>query len=246
MRRALAIVVFAGCAQGGASAPSDSSGGGQIDAPPTIDAPQIDAAPPIDGPMVDATPPADAPPIDSPPPPPDACVPMVTELLVNGMFDNAAITPWTEVRFNATIPLVVNQADTGFLANTGTQYAWTGGYTGNTADDYLYQNIVIPPMTTQLVLTGVAAVGTNEPFPFGFDAGLLGFLFPNAPATPPIIVLDLDDTVNAPSWTPFQYTFTQNVSGQTLRLQMESHNDSSYATSFVYDSLSLRATHGCP
>lgn len=237
MRRVLAFVVFAGCASG-------SSPSAPIDSNVTVDAPQsmIDARPMADAPpSVDATPPIDA------APPADACVPMVTELVLNGNFDAATLgTNWTEIRFNPAIGLVVRQQDTGFNAQTGTQYVWTGGYTGNTADDYIYQDIVIPPMTTQLVLTGYAAVGTSELIPFGFDTGALGFLFPNAPATPPIIVLDLDDTVTDDMWTAFSYNVTGNYSGQTLRLQMESHNDSLYATSFVYDSLSLRATHGCP
>lgn len=241
MRRWLTLVVLSGCASGTSSnAPIDSNGG-SIDAP-AQDASQIDAAPNVDAaPNIDAAPPIDA--------PPDACVPMVTELLGNPNFDNAAITPWTEIRFDATIPLIDTAANLGFAAQTPTKYTWLGGYEAilDDAPDYVYQNIVIPPLTSQIVVTGYMAIGTSDTFPQA-DAGLLGFLFPNAPSTPPIIIVSKtnSDAASFNMWTPFAQTIVTPLSGQTLRFQMESHNDFLDATSFLFDSVSVKATHGCP
>ncbi|MDX2090195.1 MAG: hypothetical protein SFX73_20215 [Kofleriaceae bacterium] len=244
MRHVSLFLAVAGCAAGSrpqsgedASAQHDAAiirpDGSQVDGPqPQIDAPMIDA------PLVDA-------PVTSP----DGCVPVVSELVQNGNFDGLPIgTPWTEVRYQ-NFPLVVVQ--NGFNAQSGTQYGLLGDYEADpfsTADDFLYQQFVVPANTTELVVSGFVAVGTAEPDPDPYDVAFLGFLFPNTPATQPIIVLALDNTdaATTSSWTPFTVTIPQNLSGQTLRFQMESSSDDSYPTAFAFDTLSVRATHGCP
>lgn len=245
MRCLLALAVVSGCASG--SSPNAPLDGQQGQDAPKGDAPAIDAAPPIDGQLVDAAPNIDgAPPVDAALTP-DACVPTVTELLVNASFDNAAITPWTEIRYDATIPLI---GAFSFTAQSGTKYAWLGGYDdfGFEPDDYVYQNIVVPALTSQIVVTGYLAVGTDDSATTVYDQGLLGFLFPNTPTTTPIIIVDVDNTDAATlgAWTPFSQTIVTPLSGQTLRFQMETHNDISLPSSFLFDTLSVKATHGCP
>lgn len=242
MRHIAALVVVAGCAaaerpQVGEDA-ADGKHDAALDAPRLFDAPQSDA-PMIDAPMIDA------------PPMIDACVPNVTELLANPNFDLAPVgVNWTEIRYLSSEALVVVGA--AGVAQSGVGFGLLGGYyadfPGDTADDYLYQEFLVPPNTTQLVVSGYVIVESEETGAVPYDDGLLGFLFPNAPATAPIIVLALDNTdaPNAASWTPFSVTIPQNLSGQRLRFQMESHNDYALRTAFAFDSLSVRATSGCP
>jgi hypothetical protein len=45
---------------------------------------------------------------------------------------------------------------------------------------------------------------------------------------------------------PFNHTFSQDLSGQTVRVRFTSKNDSSYSTSFFFDTFALTAIHGCP
>ncbi len=249
MRRVLAVVVFAGCAQGGASAPGDSNNG-QIDAPLAGDAPpMVDAAPMTDAtPMVDATPMIDAAPmIDAPPPPPDACVPMVTELLGNPAFDVSPFTPpWTEVRYDSTIPLIGAFSVAPF---SSPNYTWLGGYEPGIGDasDYVYQDFVVPPLTTQIVVSGYMRITSEDTFP-NADEGFVGFLFPPAFTTPAIIVVHKTNTDAAQfaAWTPFSQTITTPLSGTTVRFQMESVSDFIDLTNFLFDSVSVKATHGCP
>ncbi|MEO8553009.1 MAG: hypothetical protein ABI678_23715, partial [Kofleriaceae bacterium] len=47
------------------------------------------------------------------------------------------------------------------------------------------------------------------------------------------------------AWTTFQHSFTNVSAGQTVRLYFTSTSDSTLATSFYFDTLSLVATH-CP
>lgn len=241
MRRVLAIVLFAGCAQGGATGPTDG-GSAQIDAPPGSDAAQIDAAP-----MIDATPPADAtPPVDAPVTSPDACVPMVTELLGNPNFDNAAITPWTEIRYDSTIALIGAFSNPPF---SSPNYAWLGGYEPGIGDaqDYVYQDFVVPPLTTQIVVTGYMRMSSEDTFP-NADEGFVGFLFPPAFTTAPIIIVHKTNTDAASfaNWTPFAQTITTPLSGTTMRFQMETVSDFIDLTNFMFDNVSVKATHGCP
>ncbi len=242
MRRGFAFVVFAGCASGSSpNAPIDSNNGG-IDAPSLIDAtPQIDAAPNVDAaPNIDAAPPIDAALT------PDACVPMVTELLVNANFDNATITPWTEVRYDSTIPLI------GAFSNpphTGTKYTWLGGYetAGNDASDYVYQQFTVPPMTSQLVVSGYMRMTSEDTYP-GADEVYVGLTFPPNFTTAPIVILHKQnlDVGQFGQWTPFAQTIQTPLSGQTVRFQMESVSDFLDLTNFMFDTVSVKATHGCP
>lgn len=251
MRRVLALVVFAGCAQGGASAPSDSGGGGQVDAPPQIDASMIDGAPSDATPPIDATPPVDAPPIDSPPMNPDACVPMVTELLVNPNLDNAAITPWVEIRYNAADALIVNQSVLGFNAQTPQQYVWIGGYEAplfDTATDAVYQDVVVPPMTTQLTITGYVASASDDSPTSAYDFAALVLFLNNNPTGTAVLQINNTNSPTLSMWTPFSFNVPnpQTWSNGSVHVQMASSNDDSLGTIFLFDSLSLKATHGCP
>jgi hypothetical protein len=258
MRFALAAAVLAGCASGEGARPSDAPFGGDdakiyldganefSDAPPHIDA-AIDARPdaaPDARPDARPDAPVDARVIDAPP---DACVPITTELLANPVFDlSPAGTMWQQVPIDASYPPITSD---GFAAQTAPYKAWMGGFTGedegtSSVTDQVYQDVTVPANTTQLVLTGYYVVGTAETDAGLYDTGSVDLLHTNGSPIENVMSLNNNTTTPA-SWQPFSHTFTTNVAGQTVRLRFTSTNDVTNVTNFFFDTLSLKATH-CP
>ncbi|HUJ60593.1 MAG TPA: hypothetical protein VLX92_18960 [Kofleriaceae bacterium] len=247
MKSGLVVIALAGCASGTTPfGASDAS-------PPGADAPAIDARPPAD-----AARPIDARPIDAPPPPidaarladapPDACVPVMTQLLANPAFDLAPVgTGWTQVPIDPQYPLVTNG---GIPVQSAPYYAWLGGLTGededqDTVTDQLYQDVAVPAGTTDLVITGFRAVGTDETTTTTvYDTGSLDLT--RTDGSPIENVLALSNlTATGGTFVAFSHTFTADVAGQTVRLRMTTTNDIINVTSFWFDTLVLTATH-CP
>ncbi|MBV8755693.1 MAG: hypothetical protein JO257_00370 [Deltaproteobacteria bacterium] len=250
MKRVLAAVVLAGCASGSAAKQQQDAPNGQADAKVFLDgnieghpdAP-ADAAPHIDAPP-DARP--DARPIDAAPP--DACVPQTTELLQNPVFDLTPVgTGWNETPIDPTYPPITSD---GFAAQTAPYKAWMGGFDGqsksmNSVTDVVWQDFVVPPGTTALVLTGYYVVGTNETSTTTvYDTASVDLLQTNGT---PIenVMAPTNLTVTGSTWTAFSHTFTHLPAGQTVRLRFTSTNDITNVTNFFFDTLSLKATH-CP
>jgi hypothetical protein len=260
MKRCALAVLLVGCASGGNAAQSDAPPGGvdakvwadgqiegnpdaAIDAAPHPDAP-VDAAPHPDAP-VDAAPHIDAAPmIDAPP---DACVPITTELLANPAFDLAPVgTGWTEQNIDPAYPVITG--DDGIVEQSAPYKAWMGGITGtdeNTSSvtDQVYQDVAVPANTTQLVLTGYYEVRTSETGTTVYVTGSVDLLQTNG--TPIEAIMALNNAAPTTAWTTLSHTFTHNVSGTTVRLRFTTTNDVTNATSFFFDTLSLKATH-CP
>ena len=241
MRTTVVALAVAGCASGQNYGPADAPAAQSPDAKVFRDGqiePQLDAPPQMhDAAVV---------PIDAPP---DACVPVVTELLANPVFD---LTPpgtgWQQTPIDPGYPPITS--DGPFAAHTAPYKVWTGGFAapnlGQTVTDVVYQDFAVPAATTQLVITGYYTVGTNEDpaATFPYDTGELALLQTNG--TPIEGVLALSNLTTVGTWTAFSHTFAGNLSGQTVRVRMTSSNDDSFATNFFYDTLSVKATHGCP
>lgn len=259
MQRVLALVAVAGCASGSSSLTQDAAvadaakidaviDSGRIDGPlidgPLIDAPMIDA--PIDA-MIDA-PPIDAPMIDAPmiDAPPDACVPINAELLANPALDlSPAGTGWQQTLIDPAFPLITGD---GTLAEHSAPFkAWLGGIEAEsgTVTDVLFQDVVVPANTTQLVLTAYYEVRSGEdPAEIAvFDSAAIDVTQPNG--TPIVTVRSLSNLTPTTTWTMVTHTFAPNLAGQTIRVRMTSSNDFFRPTSFYFDTLSLRALH-CP
>jgi hypothetical protein len=250
MKRCALAVLLAGCASGGNAAQSDAPVGGGPDAKVWLDGSiegNPDAAPHIDA-AIDARPdaPVDAAPmIDAPP---DACVPVTTELLLNPVFDLTPIgVNWTSTPIDSAYPLIGSE---GPAPHTAPYKAWLGGLSGQdvgqlSATDLMYQDVTVPPGTTQLVLTGYYLDGTSEDpgETIAYDNATVDLLQTNG--SPIEHVLSLSNLTPVSAYTLFTHTFTANVSGQTVRLRFTSTNDSINATGWVFDTLSLKATH-CP
>lgn len=252
MKRALLAASLVGCASGSAALPQDAPLGGGDDAKVwldghiegTPDAP-VDAAPHIDAP-VDAPP--DARPIDAPP---DACVPQTTELLANPVFDlNPAGINWTQVPIDASYPPITSDLNSqgGFAAQTAPYKVWLGGFVsaqmGQVVTDVVYQDVAIPAGTTQLVITGYKQVATSETTTGVYDTASLDLLQTNGTPIENVDSLTNNSGTNN-AWVAFTHTFTTVPAGQTVRVRMTSSNDYSNTTTFLFDTLSLKATH-CP
>ncbi len=265
MQRVLALVAVAGCASGTSSLSQDAAIAdaakldAAIDAPmldgslldalvdaplidaPLIDAPLIDA--PIDALMIDA--PLDAPMIDAPP---DACVPVNAELLANPALDlSPAGTGWMQTLIDPAFPLITGD---GSIAEQSAPFkAWLGGFESSgspaTVTDVLFQDVVIPANTTQLVLTAYYDVRTSEDpaETTAFDTAAIDVTRPDG--TPLVTVRSLSNLTPTSAWTMVTHTFAPNLAGQTIRVRMTSTNDFFRPTSFYFDTLSLRALH-CP
>src|SRR5665647_2417767 len=146
MKRALVLLVAgAGCASGSSTlAQQDAAvdakkidGGESFVDAPLIDGQMIDGQM-IDAQMIDAQM-VDAQLIDAPP---DACVPVVTQVLVNPVLDLAPVgTGWTQVVIDPAYPLITGD---GTLAPHSAPYkAWLGGIEApsSTVTDILYQDV---------------------------------------------------------------------------------------------------------
>ena len=177
--------------------------------------------------------------------PPDACVPVDTQLLANPVFDLSPLgTGWQETRIDPGAPLVTG--DDGVVEHSAPYKAWLGGFEAPTASvtDVLWQDVVVPATTTQLVLTGYYEVRTGETTTTSaFDTASLALTQTNG--TPIQVVRSVSNLTATTAWTAISHTFTQNLAGQTVRLRMTSTNDFLNATSFYFDTLALTATH-CP
>src|SRR5262249_7148761 len=130
--------------------------------------------PPPDSPNINPTPDA-AVPHDAAIVPPDAyvCIPQITELLLNPVFD---LTPmgmgWVQQNIDNAYPLITD--DDGVTEQSAPYKAWMGGWAGtdksvSTLSDQLYQDVVVPANTTQLVLTGYYDVATSETIGLVYD-----------------------------------------------------------------------------
>ncbi|MFT3697516.1 MAG: hypothetical protein QM831_30515 [Kofleriaceae bacterium] len=168
----------------------------------------------------------------------DACVPVTTELLVNGDFEQNT-TGWHEVQFDSE--LISN-----YLPQAGTYGAWLGSY-DQTASDELYQDIAIPAGTTSLVLTGYRLVGTTETSTTNaYDFSHVGLAQTNETAIETALTLSNLNSTTGTTYTAFSHSFAvAGIAGTTVRFKMDSESDISNLTNFFYDTLSLKATH-CP
>ena len=126
-------------------------------------------------------------------------------------------------------------------AHAGDKAAWTAAKANLSKDT----TVLVGLDLTQLTLTGFYEVRTSEAV--GdlnvYDTGSIGFTQTNG--TPIAMVNSFSNITPTTVWTAINYTFPQTMSGQTIRLRMQSSNDIINPTSFYFDSFALNATH-CP
>jgi hypothetical protein len=224
--RGLAVpfaVMFAaasGCATATSPLEGSDASNNHPDAPRTIDAPEQQ--------MIDA---------------PGPCTPMMTQLLANpGLDATPAGMGWMQTPINPSFPIIT--ADDGTSAvveQSPTMKAWMGGYAQATANDLLSQDVVIPANTTALSLTGFFWIKSSDSTFLPYDT--MTFTVENG-ATVIGTVLSEDNTTRHTAWQPFNFTIQPGgLSGQTIKLKIVTHNDSTLTTSFWFDTFALTATH---
>lgn len=217
-----------GCASAGSSLdePVDASTTPTTDAPstPTVDAP---ITPNIDAPI---TPPIDA---------PAQCTVMTRNLLTNPSFDATPIgTGWVQAPIDPLYPIIT--AD-GTLVQSAPNKAWMAGLARANANDTLHQDVTVPAGTTALALTGYYEIRTQELGGTVYDRAKIELV-----QTGGALIQEAFNKGNPNATTAFtalQFTFAMPHAGETLRLRLSTASDSTYTTSFYFDSLALTATY---
>jgi hypothetical protein len=172
------------------------------------------------------------------------CTVMTRDLLMNPSFEGTPVgTGWTAVPIVTDDPLVSDTSGGGIAAQSPTMRAWLGGVAQANATDQLYQDVMVPPSTTSLVLTGFYEVRTGESGSTVYDTGRAEIRTTGGTSIETIKALDNAHATTA--WTALDHTFTNlaQMTGQTVRVYFTSTNDGLYATSFYFDTLHLNATY---
>ena len=242
MRFAVLAVGLCACASG------SQNREGEIDAPAQqqqVDAKQFQDAPPQhpDAAMhhPDAFVYLDAPAVVTPDAPPDACVPVSTQMLANPSFDASPVASgWNEVQFNST------QEVTNDVPQSVPYSLFLGGWTGyGTVTDQAYQDVAIPANATNVTLSGYVAVGTSE-LGGTWDTAQVGLIDP-ATSAGIEVALSVDNNTNTSGgFVTFSHSFSVGaIAGKTVRLRFTSTSDDTNNTNFFFDTLQLNVTH-CP
>ncbi len=230
--RLLAIfwVVIVGCAEIKVDPNVNSDGGGKtVDAASTLDGSPDAPISPIDAPVV-----VDSPPVDAPIPVDAAVVCNDVNLLNNSDFDLGASPDWIQ-----SSNIITDVSNVPIAPQTGNYLAWLGGWLSST--DSIYQQIIVPANTTNLQLTGVSWIASEELDLVAFDNSVIQ-LESSTGASILEQIVGYDNTHQGTSWVPFSETIVGNYAGQTIRFTIGSNTDSTNNTNFWYDSLALTAT----
>ena len=154
-----------------------------------------------------------------------------SQLFGNSGFESGAASPWSM----SSGTLCSNSTCSGEVAHGGSWFAWLDGY-GTTHTDTLSQKVAIPSGKTSATLSYYLHIDTQESGSTAYDKLTVQVL--NSSGTV-LKTLATFSNVNAASG----YTVhTANLSayiGQTVTIKFTGKEDSSLATSFVLDDLTL-------
>ena len=226
----LILTLVAACSEdvplGGSDAPPSIDAPASIDAPPIDAALPIDAPPPIDARLIDAMP------IDA------GCTPTWQNLLVNGAFDSATVTPWTQtstiIRTAATMPFAPNSAPNAALFGAS-----------NNANDVLVQTVVIPATSTGLRLRGSNCFVTEDVIITDADRFTARLETPGGVAVETLLTQTNSDTLPICGWLPFTWSAAGAHPGETLVLRFQVTTNFALLTRFALDDLRLESL-SCP
>jgi hypothetical protein len=161
--------------------------------------------------------------ITPPPPPPPA------NLVLNPGFESGT-TSWT-----ATSGVgCTNSTCSGETAHGGTGFAWLDGY-GTTHTDSVSQSITIPAGKTSATLTFYLHIDTQETGSTAYDKLTVSATPSGGSAT----TLATYSNVNAASGYVLRTISLNSFIGKTITLKFSGSEDSSLATSFVLDDVSV-------
>ncbi len=210
------LAALMGCAT--ASITSSDARTADVDSNDTVDATLRDAAVVVDA-AVDA-----------------ACVPVWSNILGNGDFENAVL-PWTQA------PTIIRTAaQKPFAPQAGTYAALFG--VSNNGNGTLTQSVVIPAAAQGLRMRGFNCFVTED---LSADADRMVVSLENAGGTVVESLLNVTNSNVAATcaWAPFTYVATSAHAGDTLLLRLHGTTNATLLTRFAFDELAVEAL-ACP
>jgi serine protease len=153
-----------------------------------------------------------------------------SQLIVNGGFEGSA-TPWTLT----SGVLCTNSSCTGETSHSGTGFAWLDGY-GTTHTDSAVQTVAIPAGKTSATLSFYLHIDTKETGSTAYDTLKVQVL--NSSGTL-LATLATYSNVNAASGYSLKTLNMNAYIGQTVKVRFLGAEDSSLATSFILDDVTL-------
>src|SRR5438105_4892247 len=153
------------------------------------------------------------------------------QLILNGGFETGSAAPWA---LTAGV-LCSNSGCPGETAHSGSWFAWLDGY-GFTHTDTATQTVSIPAGKTTATLAFYLHIDTQEVGSIAYDTLRVQVL--NSSGTV-LGTLATYSNVNAASgYSPHSLKMNAYI-GQTVQIRFYGHEDSSLATSFVIDDVTL-------
>jgi hypothetical protein len=183
----------------------------------------------VEAPIIDAPVQVDAP-VDA------ACVPVWSNILGNGDFENA-VAPWTQA------PTIIRTAaQKPFAPQAGTYAALFG--VSNNGNGMLTQSVVIPAAAQGLRMRGFNCFVTED---LSADADRIVVTLENAGGTVGESLLNVTNSTVAATcaWAPFTYVATSAHAGETLTLRLRGTTNATLLTRFAFDELVVQ-TLACP
>jgi PKD repeat protein len=154
-----------------------------------------------------------------------------SQLIVNGGFETGSAAPWA---LTAGV-LCSNSGCPGETAHSGSWFAWLDGY-GFTHTDTATQTVSIPAGKTTATLAFYLHIDTQEVGSIAYDTLRVQVL--NTSGTV-LATLATYSNVNAASGYSLHSLNMNAYIGQTVQIRFYGHEDSSLATSFVIDDVTL-------
>src|SRR6266480_682117 len=154
-----------------------------------------------------------------------------SQLIVNGGFETGSTAPWA---LTAGV-LCSNSGCPGETAHRGSWFAWLDGY-GLTHTDTATQSVSIPAGKTTATLAFYLHIDTQEVGSIAYDTLRVQVL--NSSGTV-LATLATYSNVNAASGYSLHSLNMNAYIGQTVQIRFYGHEDSSLATSFVIDDVTL-------
>ncbi len=165
---------------------------------------------------------------------------MTVQYLSNSTFDSGAVS-WIES--GAGFPIILSTTDGTYplpvTPHTGTYAAWLGGIDGVTRS--IRQDVAIPAGATNVELVGMRWIATEELSTLT-DWDTYTVTVRSTAGTVLETVASLGNTDAADAWISWGGALSGNYAGQTIRVQVESTQDSLDNTNFFTDTVVLRAT----
>jgi PKD repeat protein len=154
-----------------------------------------------------------------------------SQLIVNGGFETGMASPWS---LTAGV-LCSNSSCPGETAHSGSWFAWLDGY-GFTHTDTATQTVAIPAGKTTATLAFYLHIDTQETGTIAYDTLKVQVLNSSGSV---LATLATYSNVNAASGYSLKSLNMNAYIGQTVQIHFVGHEDSSLATSFVLDDITL-------